>query len=192
MRKQCWFSFIAAALVAGCAHTGKIDNYRSTQHPNQAFPPSTEDSNPQQDRRSHAVARLKPDNQIQLYTENLGRIEGRFLVSRGDTLFLLTTQRQMNIPIESVHELRVRGRGTKVGAIAGGIVAGFGGLVFGVAVAGACSIGVSDGDADDFCLGAIPIFTLSGAAVGGLLGAAVGSAVPKWHLLYSSFKDERD
>ena len=55
MRKQYWFSFIAAALVAGCAHTGKIDNYRSTQHPNQAFPPYTEDSNPQQDRRSYAV-----------------------------------------------------------------------------------------------------------------------------------------
>jgi hypothetical protein len=188
MRKQYWLSFIAAALVAGCAHTGKINNYRSTQHLNQTLisSPYIENSNPQQDRRSHAIASLKPDSQIQLYTENLGRIEGRFLMSRGDTLFLLTTQRQMNIPIESVDELRVRGSAAKVGAIAGGIVAGLGGLYSGLTIAGLCGIGDPYGESDDSCLSAIPIFTLGGAAVGGLLGAAVGSAVPKWHLLYSS------
>lgn len=184
MRKQYWFSFIATALVAGCAHTGKINNYPSTQHLNQTFTSSSyaEKLQSQQDGRSQAIARLKPHSQIQLYTENLGRIEGRFLMCRDDTLFLLATQREMSIPIESIDELRVRGRATKTGAIAGGFVVGLVGFVSGLTLARVC--GVPE-EPDDSCPVAIlSIFTLGGAATGSLFGAAIGAAVPKWHLLY--------
>lgn len=193
MRKQYWFFFMAAALVAGCAHTGRSNKDSSAQHFNKTFvffsnAENSDQNNFQQNRRSQAIARLKQDSQIQLYTEGLGRIEGRFLISRDDTLFLLATQKEMRIPIDSIDELRVRGRATKTGAIAGGVVVGLVGFGLGVTVAGYCGVNVEPGDPDDTCnpVAILSMFTLGGAAVGGLLGAAIGTAVPKWHVPYSS------
>jgi hypothetical protein len=75
-------------------------------------------------------------------------------------------------------ELAVRGRQTKTGAIIGGIAGVAVGIFVGVMVNGVC-------ETDD-CRGARPYLIAIPAfgAGGALLGAAVGSAFPKWKRVF--------
>ena len=77
-----------------------------------------------------------------------------------------------------LRELSVRGRHTKTGAIIGGIAGVAVGIFVGVMVNGVC-------ETDD-CRGARPYLIAIPAfgAGGALLGAAVGSAFPKWKRVF--------
>lgn len=97
-----------------------------------------------------------------------GRIGIRNPAGRVDTLRLL-----------ELSTLAVRNRHTRAGAIVGGIGgAGFG--VFVALVANALCEGGDDCSGARPYLIAIPVFGAGGA----LLGAAVGSAFPKWKKVY--------
>jgi hypothetical protein len=114
-------------------------------------------------------ARLDPDRTIsgQFVPVGDGRLGIRHDAGATDTLRLA-----------EVRELAVRGRHTKAGAILGGIAGvGFGTFVA-IMVTALC-------ETDD-CRGgrpfaiAIPVFGAGGA----LIGAAVGTAFPKWKRVY--------
>jgi hypothetical protein len=124
---------------------------------------------PQVDPGKYVRARLDPDRTVSGHFVPVGdgRLGIRHDAGVTDTLRLA-----------ELRELSVRGRHTKAGAILGGIAgAGFGTFVA-IMVTALC-------ETDD-CRGgrpfaiAIPLFGAGGA----LLGAAVGTAFPKWKRVY--------
>ena len=124
---------------------------------------------PQIDSGKYVRARLDPDRTISGHFVPAG--DGRLGIRRDagvtDTLRLA-----------DLRELSVRGRHTKAGAILGGIAgAGFGTFVA-IVVNALC-------ETDD-CRGARPFVIAIPAfgAGGALLGAAVGTAFPKWKRVY--------
>ncbi|HEY8150258.1 MAG TPA: hypothetical protein VIK51_15230 [Vicinamibacteria bacterium] len=85
----------------------------------------------------------------------------------------------IRIPAASIRKVWIRGRGTKTGAIIGGIVVGVSSALLGAAAGAFCE---SDcGDFDVYQYGAIGFAT--GAGMGALTGGIVGAAFPKWHRL---------
>jgi len=129
-------------------------------------------SNPvlgQIDSGKYVRARLDPDRTISGHFIPVGdgRLGIRLDAGVTDTLRLA-----------ELRELSVRGRHTKAGAILGGIAgAGFGTFVA-IVVNAMC-------ETDD-CRGARPYLIAIPAfgAAGALLGAAVGTAFPKWKRVY--------
>lgn len=121
------------------------------------------------DSGKYVRARLDPDRTVRGHFVPVG--DGRLGIRRDagvtDTLRLA-----------DLRELSVRGRHTKAGAILGGIAgAGFGTFVA-IVVNALC-------ETDD-CRGARPFVIAIPAfgAGGALLGAAVGTAFPKWKRVY--------
>ena len=80
--------------------------------------------------------------------------------------------------LSEIRELSVRGRHTKTGAIIGGVAGAAFGTFIAVIVNALCETDSCDG-AEPFVI-AIPAFGAGGA----LLGAAVGSAFPRWKRVY--------
>ena len=103
-----------------------------------------------------------------------------------DSLLLAGPSGERWLAVDRIEELHERGRATKTAAIVGAVA---GGVVGGYAVAVACSIGRADdgeiGNEDQWADCA-----LAGAAVGGaggaLVGAGIGSLIPKWHVRFRS------
>jgi hypothetical protein len=83
------------------------------------------------------------------------------------------------LPLSRLRELSVRGRHTKTGAIVGGIAGVAVGIFVGIMANGLCEGGDDCEGAAPFLI-AIPAFGAGGA----LLGAAVGSAFPKWKRVF--------
>lgn len=114
-------------------------------------------------------ARLDPGRTIVGVYSPLG--DGRLGIrtDAGDTETLRLTD---------LRELSVRGRHTKTGAIIGGVA----GIGLGVFVATIVRAVCDAADCDDTgpYLVAVPLF----GAGGGLLGAAIGAAIPKWKRVY--------
>lgn len=83
------------------------------------------------------------------------------------------------LSLTALRELSVRGRHTKTGAIVGGIAGVAFGVFVGVMVNALCEGG-------DDCQGSAPYLIAIPAFGGGgaLLGAAVGSAFPKWKRVF--------
>jgi hypothetical protein len=127
-----------------------------------------------------ALPPIEPGKMVRARLTTASTVTGRFTSVTAGRLGIDTdTGRSEAIPIEQIRELAVRGRHTKAGAIIGGIAgAGFGAFVAIVANA-LCEGG-------DNCSGfrpwaiAVPAFGAGGA----LVGAAVGSAFPKWKRVY--------
>ena len=80
--------------------------------------------------------------------------------------------------LSELRELSVRGRHTKTGAILGGIAGVAFGTFVGLIANALCETDTCDG-AEPFVI-AIPAFGAGGA----LVGAAVGSAFPKWKRVF--------
>jgi len=110
-----------------------------------------------------ALARLSPRSTIRVHRIGDGRIEGSL---------------PMEFPVATLDSLWVRGNSAKTGAIIGGISLAVAGAAYG---AFANEVGCQD-DGGDPCPEAIPLLGLAGAASGALLGALIGSAIPRWHL----------
>jgi hypothetical protein len=125
-----------------------------------------------------ALARLSPRNTIRVHRIADGRIEGSFTRASATTLVLAGTPEPMESPLATLDSLWVRGNSAKTGAIIGGISLAVAGAALG---AFANEVACQD-EGGDPCPEAIPVLGLAGAATGGLLGALIGLAIPRWHL----------
>lgn len=120
------------------------------------------------------VQGLRPGQMIRVKTVQAGRVEARLLTLDGNTL-RVQRENSPDIPVANIDSLWVQGHATGTGAIVGGLA---GGLVFGVLIAGACAHGAD-------CSGVeVPAMTAGGVVVGALVGALLGSGVPRWKLRY--------
>ena len=125
-----------------------------------------------------ALARLSPRSTIRVHRIGDGRIEGPLARASATTLLLAGIPEAMEYPVATLDSLWVRGNSAKTGAIIGGISLAVAGAAYG---AFANEVGCQD-DGGDPCPEAIPLLGLAGAATGALLGALIGSAIPRWHL----------
>jgi len=124
-----------------------------------------------------AMARLRPQSRVRIHHVGGGRIEGQFARGSATTLTLAGTPAPVEYSTATLDSLWVRGNSAKTGAIIGGISFAVGGLAYGYLVN---EVGCKD-EGGDPCPEVIPLLGLAGAAGGGLLGALIGSAIPRWH-----------
>ena len=144
-------------------------------------------------KRSKAIARLKPGNLIRVHAQNLGEIVGRYYSSTTDSLLISDDMGESGVPIAAIDAIWVRGRATWKGAKIGGLVVGAAGTILGIAVALDCSErGYFDDGSAGVCLLAIPILGVGGAIAGGLVGVGLGTAFTKWHRRYRSTNYDPD
>lgn len=107
--------------------------------------------------------RLRPGQTIRVSTRDQGRVEYRF--------------GSRDIAVTSIDSLWVRGRSTATGAIVGGLT--LAAVSFAI-VSGACDPGAD-------CSGVeVPAAMAVGLVGGALLGALIGSTMPRWRLRYAS------
>jgi hypothetical protein len=116
---------------------------------------------------------LEDSQWVRLAGSGLSRREGRVLEASPTELVLSPEPQPLRVPATSIDTLWVR----KHSAVRGGII---GGLVLGAmgAIVGA-SIGEEGGDDYNPAFWSL-IFGGGGAVGGGLLGALVGSTIPRW------------
>ena len=143
-------------------------------HPAAAQTPVQPDS-----ARFAALARLGPGTRVRLHSRDLGRLEGRVVASSPSTLSLNAGGRLTDVRVATLDSLWVRGTAAKTGAIVGAIPGAVAGLVMGTI---ANELGCKD-DGGDPCPEAIPLLGALGAVSGGVLGALVGAAIPRWRRL---------
>jgi len=129
-------------------------------------------------KRSKAIARLKPGSLIRVHAQSLGEFVGRYHSSTTDSLLISNDMGESDLPIAAIDAIWVRGRATWKGAKIGGIVGGAAGTIAGIAAVSGC-----DGAACSF---ALPILGVGGVIVGGLVGAGLGAASTKWHRRFRS------
>ena len=125
------------------------------------------------------ASRLHADQYVRLHVRGGRHLEGRFafyvVAPAGSQLSVADTL----IQVVTVDSLWVRGRATKTGAIVGAVVVGVPAAVFWAEV---CAL-ITESDCTAW--GAVAGLTAGTAGVGALLGAAVGTAFPRWHLRYA-------
>lgn len=111
--------------------------------------------------------------------------EGELAAQPGDSLVWRTDGVRHASPLAHLDGVWVRGRHTRRGLTLGGITGGAAGLGFGILVAS-----VLDELCDYDCAGggtavAVVMVTTAGGALGGaVLGALVGSTIPRWDRVY--------
>jgi hypothetical protein len=133
-----------------------------------------------QDSIDAVFGRLTPGQVVRVTTAGQGRVAGRIVeIETGPRLLRLEGIETPLAP-GRIDSLWVRGRATKTGLIVGAAVGSV--SAFGLA-AWICSA-VSEGNGCD-AWGNVAAIGLGGAAGGALLGAAVGSAIPKWRSRYA-------
>jgi hypothetical protein len=98
------------------------------------------------------------------------------LLEHSATEIVLDLERPLRIPVTSIDTLWDRGTTSKTGALVGGLL----GAGIGVLVA---TQAVEKGETPPADW--IGLFAIGGTVGGGLLGALVGRAFPKWHRLYT-------
>ncbi len=136
----------------------------------------------EQQKKLQAIARLKPGRLVRLHAQNLGEVVGKYHSSNTDSLFISVDMVERGVPISAIDALWVRGRATGKGALIGGVVLGAFGTIVGIGLNSDDGFLGCEGD----CPEIIPILGFAGAAGGGLVGAGVGTAFPKWHQRYRS------
>lgn len=133
-----------------------------------------------EDARAAAVAGLEAGKRIRVEAPTTGRVTGTFLRIGDGALLLQGEGGEEGVPIADMTGLWVRGRSTTAGAVVGAVTLGALGALGGAVL---CAAFASDSSSAD-CGAGVALFGLGGALVGGLLGAAVGTAIPQWHRRY--------
>jgi hypothetical protein len=113
-------------------------------------------------------------------TDDHHRVEGRILALEGGPRLLRLEGIETPLAQGSIDSLWVRGRATKTGLIVGAAVGGVSAFALAATICGVAS----EGQGCDVW-GTVAAIGLGGAAGGALLGAAVGSAIPKWRWRYA-------
>lgn len=132
-----------------------------------------------QESAERRLQRLRPGQTIRLRLTDGRRLESRIAAVGGDPFSISLTQVGTALTLEAIDSLWVRARATGRGALVGAGVLGTSQLVFWGLLCGdhpgqerVCSHGVT------------ATMTTFGLVGGVLLGAGVGSLVPKWPLRY--------
>lgn len=127
-----------------------------------------------------AFSDLKPGQTVRLRTQGGDRSQSRVDSVQTESLALWLEGASTPYDGATLDSLWVRGRASTTGAIVGGLVLGSATFAAGALL---CS-GLDEGNS---CTewGTVTAFSLAGAAGGALLGAAIGSAIPKWRLRYT-------
>jgi len=118
---------------------------------------------------------LSDSQWIRVSSSGYPRREAR-LLEHSATEIVLDLERPLRIPITSIDTLWERRTASKTGALVGGLL----GAGAGILVA---TQAVEEGETPS--VGYVGLFAVGGAVGGGLLGALVGRAFPKWHRLYT-------
>jgi hypothetical protein len=118
---------------------------------------------------------LSDSQWIRVSSTGHARREAR-LLEHSATVIVLDLDPPLRIPVTSIDTLWERRTASKTGALVGGLL----GAGIGVLVA---TQAVEKGETPpaDY----VGVFAIGGAVGGGLLGALVGRAFPKWHRLYT-------
>jgi hypothetical protein len=126
-----------------------------------------------------AFGALKPGQRVRLRAQGGDRTESRVLSVRTESPALWLEGASSPYDGATIDSLWVRGRATGSGAIVGALAIGPASFA---AAAALCS-GLSEGGG---CheWGAVTAFSLAGAAGGALIGALIGTGIPKWRLRY--------
>jgi hypothetical protein len=119
---------------------------------------------------------LSDSQWIRVSSTGHARREARLLEHSATEIVLDLEPRPLRIPVTGIDTLWERRTASKTGALVGGLLAaGIGVLV--------ATQAVEKGETPpaDY----VGVFAIGGAVGGGLLGALVGRAFPKWHRLYT-------
>jgi hypothetical protein len=119
---------------------------------------------------------LSDSQWIRVSSSGLARHEARLLERSATEIVLDLEPRPLRIPVSSIDTLWERRTGSKTGALVGGLL----GAGIGVLVA-TQTVEKGETPSADW----VGVFAIGGAVGGGLLGALVGRAFPKWHRLYT-------
>jgi hypothetical protein len=141
-----------------------------------AFPALVLAQNPQPvPSEAPMFAELRDSQWIRVSGTGHARLEAR-LLEHSATEIVLHLERPLRVPATSIDTMWERRTASKTAALVGGLL----GAGIGVLVA---TQAVEKGEtaSADY----VGLFAIGGAAGGGLLGALVGRAFPKWHLLYT-------
>ena len=119
---------------------------------------------------------LSDSQWIRVSSTGHARREARLLEYSATEIVLDLEPRPLRIPVTGIDTLWERRTASKTGALVGGLL----GAGIGVLVA---TQAVEKGETPpaDY----VGVFAIGGAVGGGLLGALVGLAFPKWHRLYT-------
>jgi hypothetical protein len=119
---------------------------------------------------------LSDSQWIRVSSTGHARREARLLEHSATEIVLDLEPRPLRIPVTGIDTLWERRTASKTGALVGGLL----GAGIGVLVA---TQAVEKGETPpaDY----VGVFAIGGAVGGGLLGALVGRAFPKWHRLYT-------
>jgi hypothetical protein len=131
-----------------------------------------------QQRPDGAFQRLEAGQRMRIETAERGRIEGRFERISPDLLSVELAE-EPSVLIKDIDAFRVRhGSRAGTGFVVGGVI---GGLLGATAGAGWCA---AIDSSECSTAGAATVLGLVGAAGFGLVGALIGTAVPRWRLQY--------
>jgi len=125
-----------------------------------------------------ALSALKPGQTVRLRVQGGDRTQSRVLSVRTESPTLWLEGASAPYEGAAIDSLWVRGRATAAGAIVGAVV--LGGATFGVTSAICQSVNESPCGSET----TVPL-VLAGAAGGALIGAVIGTAIPKWRLRYT-------
>ncbi|MGH7534173.1 MAG: hypothetical protein ACREMG_01165, partial [Gemmatimonadales bacterium] len=133
-----------------------------------------------QDSIDAVLGQLRPGQVVRVTTAGQGRVAARILELETGPRLLRLEGIPSPVALGSIDSLWVRGRATKTGLIVGAAVGGVSAFALAAAICGVAS----EGQGCDVW-GTVAAIGLGGAAGGALLGAAVGSAIPKWRWRYA-------
>jgi hypothetical protein len=124
--------------------------------------------------RHTAFEELKDSQWVRLASPHLGRRQGRLLEHNATGLTLTRESQPLLIPAAAIDTLWTRGRSTTAGAVIGAI------LVGGLGALAGNGLGEENAGSARMILGTAGL----GAIAGGLMGAIIGTAVPRWQRRY--------
>ena len=126
------------------------------------------------------LAQLRPGQVLRLRLDDGRRVQARLLGLDPGLMGVRVSDLEAPVPAARIDSLWVRGRATARGAIVGAIGIAVPSFIFWAAF---CE-GFYEGEGCG-AWGAVAGYTLAGAGAGALLGAAIGSTIPKWRLKYA-------
>lgn len=129
--------------------------------------------------REATIRTLRDSQMVRVVAAGLGRQQGRVFQVGGTDLALAREGGPLRVPSATVDSLWVRGSSMKRGAIVGGVAGGLVGLGVGLLV-NQTLCRASDSGCDDDHTTVLLTAGLGGLAAGTLVGALIGSVIPKW------------
>ena len=120
--------------------------------------------------RQPVFAQLKDSQWVRLAEADIGRRQGRLLTLSATEIVLTSDPAPLRLPATAIDTVWTRGRSTVAGLVVGAILGGALGALAGT------SLGEENAGSAGLILGLGGL----GLAGGGAVGAAIGTAIPRW------------